>query len=195
MREADAFTGLILRAGPAEQVEDTLIVLGRDAPAVVAHIDPHPPCQFPSGAYPDLNGSVNRPIFCRIVEEIAEDLVERKTIRDNLRHVHLDANLASRFRNLVMHGGGHRFQKSLEVDLLRFEGPAALPRNLEDGIYQSVHLAGRTADEAYRLRQVLGRGCSRVLNLLLTQRLAICEDISLYGLHRLVQFGGKTHDV
>ena len=39
MRKADAFAGFVLRAGAAEQLEDPLVVLRRDAAAVVGEFD------------------------------------------------------------------------------------------------------------------------------------------------------------
>src|SRR5690606_4435188 len=195
MRKANPFARLILRTGTSEKVEDTLVILGRNAPAIVAHVDPHPPRRLPFGAYLDLDRPISGTIFHRVVNQIAKNLVERKTIRQNFGYVDLDLNLAFRFRNLMMHGGGCRFQESLKVDPLRFERPAAFPRYLEDGIDQAVHLAGGTAYEADRFRQVLGRGGSRFFYFLLTQRLAVRKNIGLDRFHRFVQFGGAAHAI
>jgi hypothetical protein len=51
MREANAFAGAILFAGPAKQFENALMIRGRHAPAIVFDLDPN--LRFNAGAAHD----------------------------------------------------------------------------------------------------------------------------------------------
>ena len=77
-READARATAGVVAG-AKAVEDAAGVLGRDAGALVGHLQPPP--VSPVGAGGDADGAAGRTVAAGVVEQVGEDLLETCDVR------------------------------------------------------------------------------------------------------------------
>src|SRR3990172_631980 len=81
MGEADALTGAILYAGPAEQVENPLMILLIDAAAVVRHLIDNVAGLSPARDL-DVARNARIQVLQRIVDQVREDLFKRQAIAD-----------------------------------------------------------------------------------------------------------------
>src|SRR4029450_4565250 len=83
MCKSYALAGLVLDAGAAEQVEDALMVLGVDAPAVVDDVE-NRKAELGAAADLDMGGLARREVFHGVVDQVGEDLLERKAVADDI---------------------------------------------------------------------------------------------------------------
>src|SRR5271163_2648000 len=99
MGEADALSRPVLRAGAAKQVEDALMVLRIDAAAIVRYLE-HRKAELGTAAHENLAGHAGSQIFDRVVDQVGEDLLDRKPVADDLRQGR-DVNLGFGFGGLM----------------------------------------------------------------------------------------------
>src|SRR4051812_37667053 len=79
MRESDALARLVLLARATEQIEDALMILGGDPPAIVGDRERRPPA-FRTAAYLDLAGASRVEIFDGILDDVRDDLLDREPV-------------------------------------------------------------------------------------------------------------------
>ena len=153
VRQPDALPGLVLGSGAAEQVKDPLMVLGIDAAAVVGDLE-NRKAELGPAAHRDVAGNARLEIFQRVVDQIGENLLQRKTVADDVRQ-RFDPDLRLGFRGLMRHGGDDALDQFAGIDPHRLEFAPALAGEVEDGADQPVHLADRRFDEPERLGEIL----------------------------------------
>ena len=90
VREADAFARLILRARAAKQIKHAVVVLIRDAAAIVFNSNVDLAAEFISNIDLDVERAGPIAIFHRIIKEITEDLIECQAVRNNRRNASID---------------------------------------------------------------------------------------------------------
>src|SRR6185295_5688208 len=83
MSEPDAFAGLILRSGTPEQLEHALAILLGNAAPIVGHLDLDMVVASRASADPDAQGSAVRAELDRVVEQVAQNLLERQPVGDD----------------------------------------------------------------------------------------------------------------
>src|SRR5690606_39153830 len=83
MGQAYALARLVLRARPPEEIEDALVILSRYSPTVIGKVKRYPPREILPGRDFDPYRPRRRPVFDRVVEQVAEDLLQRQTVRDD----------------------------------------------------------------------------------------------------------------
>src|SRR5262245_28973371 len=103
MREPYALTGLVLGSSAAEQIEDALMIPGIDAAAVIGHLEDRK-AKLGAALDQDIAGNSRLEIFERVVDQVGKNLLQRKTVADDVRQ-RFDANLRFGFRGLVCNGG------------------------------------------------------------------------------------------
>ena len=84
MGEADALSRLVLGSGAAEQIENPLMVLGIDAAAIVRYLE-NRKAELGASAHRDFAGNSGLEVFERIVDQIGENLLQRKAVADDIR--------------------------------------------------------------------------------------------------------------
>src|SRR5262245_22401951 len=84
MGETDALSWLVLGSGAAKQVENPLMVLGVDAATVVRDLEDRK-AELAPPLDRDLAGYAVPEIFKCVVDQIREDLLERKTVAHDIR--------------------------------------------------------------------------------------------------------------
>src|SRR6266852_6809353 len=153
MGKSDALSRLVLSTGAAEQVKNSLMVLGIDAAAIVgdfenrkAKLGPAPDRDFP--------GNSGLEVFERVVEQVREDLFQRQAVADDVRQ-RLDANLGLGFGGLMRHRCSNAFYQFAGIDPHRLELAPPLAGEVEDGADQAIHLGDRGFDEFQGLGEVL----------------------------------------
>src|SRR4051794_35624591 len=99
MGKTYALSGLILGSGAAKQLENSLMVLGIDAAAVVSDIE-NRKTELGPAANGNVAGNAGLEIFQRIVDQIGENLLERQAVADDVRQW-LDADLRIGLRGLM----------------------------------------------------------------------------------------------
>ena len=96
MGEADALPRLVLGPGAAEQIEDPLMVLGIDAAAIVGNLEDRK-AELGASAHRDIAGNAGFEIFERVVDQVGENLLQRKAVADDIRQrIDLDPGLRLR---------------------------------------------------------------------------------------------------
>src|ERR1700679_2462515 len=98
MCKSYSLSGLVLFARAAEQVENTLMVLGVDAPAIVRDLENRKTELCPSSDM-DLAGNPGFEIFERVVDQVREYLFDCKAVADD-RWQRFDGNLSLGLRGL-----------------------------------------------------------------------------------------------
>src|SRR5829696_8500406 len=99
MRKPDALAGLVLGSGAAEQLEDALMISRVDAAAVVDHLE-NRETELGAAADQNIAGDAGSKVFQRIVDQVGEDLLQRKAIADEVRQ-RLHPDMRFGFRGLV----------------------------------------------------------------------------------------------
>src|SRR5207302_2841384 len=99
MRKPHALTGLVLRSGASEQIEDALMIPGVDAAAVVDDLEDRE-AEFGTPADQDIAGNSGLEIFQRVVDQVGKYLLQRQMIAGKIRQ-RLDANLRFGFSRLM----------------------------------------------------------------------------------------------
>src|SRR3954463_13714465 len=102
MCKSYALAGLVLDAGAAEQVEDALMVLAVDAAAVVDDVEDRK-AELSAAADLNIAGLARLQIFHGVVDQVGEDLLQRKAIADDVRQ-RPDADLCVRLDDLMGDG-------------------------------------------------------------------------------------------
>uniref|UniRef100_A0A0N5A5Y8 Methyltransferase n=1 Tax=Parastrongyloides trichosuri TaxID=131310 RepID=A0A0N5A5Y8_PARTI len=153
-RQTQAFTRRVLLARAPEQLEYPFMIPRRDAPAVISHSIRDPAVRLLPAA--DLN--MDRParllILDGVVDQIAEDLLDRQTVVLHRRQV-ADRDLAARFGDLMADGVSDGADHGRHIERLGLKGAAPLARQAQDGVDQPVHLGRRGADKAHRFGRIL----------------------------------------
>ncbi|MNL54544.1 hypothetical protein D3C87_1778840 [compost metagenome] len=106
MCQADAFAGAGLRAGTPEQFEDALVVGVGDAAPIVLDFDDNTIARDMARLDGDPQGPVRLLILDGIVEHVAQDLLERQAVGDELADANIGGDLALALADLVMHRRG-----------------------------------------------------------------------------------------
>src|SRR5258707_13539132 len=119
MGETDALSRFILGSGPAEQVENALMVLLIDAPAVVRDLKDR---KAELGAAPngDFAGNPGLEVFDRIVDQVGEDLLQPEPVAHDARQ-RFDMDLGLRFHHLMRYGRRDRLDQLARIDPFRLE--------------------------------------------------------------------------
>src|SRR4051812_31510791 len=99
MGKSYSLSGSVLLAGAAEQIKNSVMVLGIDAAAVVGDFEDR---KAELGPAPDGDDSGNArlKIFERVVDQVRENLFQREAIADDVRQ-RLDPNLSLGLRGLM----------------------------------------------------------------------------------------------
>ena len=84
MRQSYTLSRLVLGAGAAEKVENSLVVLGIDAAAVIGDLENRKTELGPT-ANGDVPGNAGPEIFERVVDQIGENLLQREAVADKVR--------------------------------------------------------------------------------------------------------------
>src|SRR5689334_23222766 len=97
MSEADAFARLVLRPRTLEQVEDACLIALGDAASVVSDFDLDTIVGHRAGPYLDLQRPVLCAIFDRVVEQVADDQLQRESVALDPGNAEIDVDLAAGF--------------------------------------------------------------------------------------------------
>ena len=148
-----AFSGPVLRAGPAEQFENTGMIGGIDAASVVPDVIDG---MGRIGAARDLDVQrFPRPAILQgIINEIGEDLFHGQAVGLDLGQA-ADLDAGAELRGAVGDGVADGLEQAVHVDPFRLELAAALARELEHRVDQPVHVGDRRLDEADGLVEIL----------------------------------------
>src|SRR5882757_6181552 len=153
MGKSYALSRLVLCTGATEKVENTLVVLGIDAAAVVCDLE-NRKAQLGPAPDRDVAGNARPEIFERVVDQIGENLFQREAIADDGRQ-RFDANLGLGLGNLMRDGRNNTCDQLASLDPHRLELAPPLAGEVEDRRYQPVHLGDRRFDESERLGEIL----------------------------------------
>ena len=127
----------VLRAGAAEQVENALVVLRIDAPAIVGNLENRKVEPGPA-AHRNFAGNSGLEVFECVVKQVGENLLESKAVAYELGK-RLNANLCLSLRSLMRHGCDNGLDQFARVDPHGQEFASSLSGQIEDGRNQAVH--------------------------------------------------------
>ena len=130
MGKADALPRLVLGSRAAEQLENALVVLGIDAAPIVRYLE-NRKTELGPAAHRDFAGNPGLEVFQRIVDQIGEDLLQRKAIADDIRQ-RLDPDFGLGLRGLMRHGGDDALDQLPGIDPNRLEFAPSLAGEVED---------------------------------------------------------------
>src|SRR6202165_44949 len=119
MGKSYSLSRLVLGAGAAEQVENSLMVLGIDAAAIVGDFE-NRKAQLGPAADKDVAGNSRLEIFEGVVDQVRENLLQRQAVADDVRQ-RLDANPGLGLRGLMRHGRNDAFDQFAGIDPHRLE--------------------------------------------------------------------------
>src|ERR1700751_1226303 len=139
MRKPNALARLVLGSGATEQVENALMILRIDAPAIVGDLE-NGKAKLGASLDRDLAGNPRFQIFDRIVDQIGKNLLERKSIADEVGQVP-DLDPGMRLGDLMGERGDDALDQLAHVDRRRLELAPSFAGEVEDGRNQAIPLA------------------------------------------------------
>src|SRR3954467_6578149 len=79
MGKANSLSRLVLCTGPAEKVENPLVVLGIDAASIIGDLENSKPQPGPA-ADGDVAGNAGLEVFERVVDQVRKNLFQREPV-------------------------------------------------------------------------------------------------------------------
>ena len=163
MGEANAFARLVLGARALEKIEHARLIALRDAAAVVGDLDLDTVVGNRASPYVDVQRPLLRPIFDSVVEQVADDQLQRETIAFDGGHIEIDVDFPAGLGQLMLDRGRGAGDDLPEVDGLGLQRSLSFARELENRIDQSFHFLARGANVSDRFGQQFGDGGTRFL--------------------------------
>ena len=120
--EANAVARPVLRARALEQIEHAFPITFRDAAAVVSDFDLDAVVRNRARLYLDVQRPIHRAILDGVVEQVADDELQRETVALDRGYIQIDIDLPVGLGQLMLDRGGAAGDDLPEVDGLAFSG-------------------------------------------------------------------------